>query len=126
VVLENVAGVRNLAGGWERILVRPDARSQVDWASLKTETVCGRVAASWRQNGRVLELEVRIPVGATAEVHVPVEQAADVTAVPGPYAGTPRWLRDLHRGLRPVALHQPLRLLSFGPWRYARLDRLLR
>jgi alpha-L-rhamnosidase len=90
-LLENVAGVRNLAGGWERILVRPDARSQVDWASLKTETVRGRVEASWRQNGRVLQLEVRIPVGATAEVHVPGDQAADVTAVPAPYAGTPRY-----------------------------------
>jgi alpha-L-rhamnosidase len=63
----------------------------VDWASLKTETVRGRVEASWRQNARVLQLEVRIPVGATAEVHVPGDQAADVTAVPAPYAGTPRY-----------------------------------
>ncbi|WP_433021412.1 family 78 glycoside hydrolase catalytic domain [Kribbella sp. CA-294648] len=88
-LLENVAGLRNLANGWERILVRPDARSQVDSASLRTDTVRGRVSVSWRRVGRVFQLEVQVPVGATAEVHVPAEQVCDVTAVPAPYAGEP-------------------------------------
>ncbi|WP_020387701.1 family 78 glycoside hydrolase catalytic domain [Kribbella catacumbae] len=88
-LLENVAGLRNLERGWERILVRPDARSQVASASLRTDTVRGRVAVSWRQIGRVFQLEVQVPVGATAEVHVPSETASDVTAVPAPYVGEP-------------------------------------
>ncbi|MFC0626085.1 family 78 glycoside hydrolase catalytic domain [Kribbella deserti] len=90
-LLENVAGVRNAAGGWQRLVIRPDARSQVTWAALKTDTVRGRVAASWRQTGRVLHLEAQIPVGATAEIHVPAARAADVSVVPAPYAGPPRY-----------------------------------
>ncbi|GAA1583180.1 hypothetical protein GCM10009789_41240 [Kribbella sancticallisti] len=88
-LLENVAGLRNVAAGWERILVRPDGREQVNSASLRTDTVRGRVAVSWRRIGRVFQLEVQVPVGATAEVHVPSAAAGDVTAVPAPYAGEP-------------------------------------
>ncbi|WP_112247673.1 family 78 glycoside hydrolase catalytic domain [Kribbella monticola] len=86
-LLENVAGLRNLANGWERILVRPDARDQVDSASLRMDTVRGRVSVSWRRIGRVFHLEVQVPVGSTATIHVP--SAGDVTAVPAPYAGEP-------------------------------------
>jgi alpha-L-rhamnosidase len=53
--------------------------------------VRGKVSATWRQVGRVLHLEVQVPVGSTAEVHVPSEQQTDVTAVPAPYAGEAVW-----------------------------------
>ncbi|TDO33499.1 alpha-L-rhamnosidase [Kribbella sp. VKM Ac-2527] len=88
-LLENVAGLRNAGNGWQRIVVRPDARDEVDSASLRTDTVRGRVTASWRRVGRVLHLEIQVPVGSTAEVHVPAEALADVSAVPAPYAGVP-------------------------------------
>ncbi|HEY0472927.1 MAG TPA: family 78 glycoside hydrolase catalytic domain [Kribbella sp.] len=88
-LFENVAGLRNLANGWERILVRPDAREQVDSASLRTDTVRGRVAVSWHRVGRVFELDVQVPVGSTASVHVPSAAITDVAAVPAPYAGEP-------------------------------------
>ncbi|MEV8379087.1 family 78 glycoside hydrolase catalytic domain [Kribbella sp. NPDC056861] len=88
-LLENVAGLRNLSGGWERILVRPDARSEVDSAALRTDTVRGRVSVSWRRVGRVFQLEVQVPIGATAEVHVPSETGTDVSVVPAPYAPEP-------------------------------------
>ncbi|ADB31696.1 alpha-L-rhamnosidase [Kribbella flavida DSM 17836] len=88
-LLESVAGLRNVGNGWQRIVVRPDARTGSTSAALRTDTVRGRVAASWRLVGRVLQLEVQVPVGCVAEVHVPSEAAADVTAVPSPYAGEP-------------------------------------
>ncbi|MGC4942041.1 family 78 glycoside hydrolase catalytic domain [Kribbella sp. DT2] len=90
-LLENVTGLRNAGNGWERIVVRPDARADTSQASLRSDTVRGRVSASWRQVGRVLHVEVQVPVGSTAEVHVPSEQPTDVTAVPAPYAGEPVW-----------------------------------
>ena len=46
-------------------------------------------AVSWRRVGRVFQLEVQVPVGSTAEVHVPSAAASDVTAVPAPFAGEP-------------------------------------
>jgi alpha-L-rhamnosidase len=88
-LFENVAGLRNLANGWERILVRPDAREQVDSASLRTDTVRGRVAVSWHRVGRAFELDVQVPVGSTASVHVPSSATTDVAAVPAPCAGEP-------------------------------------
>ncbi|MEV6285076.1 family 78 glycoside hydrolase catalytic domain [Kribbella sp. NPDC051770] len=90
-LLENVAGVRNLGNGWERILVRPDARAGSAQTSLRSDTVRGRVSTAWRQVGRVLHIEIQVPVGSTAEVHLPAEQVTDVTAVPAPYAGEPVW-----------------------------------
>ncbi|WP_432948976.1 family 78 glycoside hydrolase catalytic domain [Kribbella sp. CA-253562] len=88
-LLENVTGLRNAGNGWQRIVVRPDARSGTAQASVRTDTVRGRVSASWRLVGRVLHLEVQVPVGSTAEVHVPAEDQTDVTVVPAPYAAEP-------------------------------------
>ncbi|GAB2660467.1 family 78 glycoside hydrolase catalytic domain [Kribbella swartbergensis] len=84
---ENVAGLRNLEAGWRRIMVRPDARSEVDSATISTDTIRGRVSVSWQRASRVLSLDVQVPVGTTTEVHVPSAAASDVTAVPAPFAG---------------------------------------
>lgn len=73
---ENVAGLRPGDGGYERFVVRPDARVGVSRAATSIETVRGRVAAEWRQTGRALTLTVEVPFGATAEVHVPSEGKA--------------------------------------------------
>lgn len=90
-ILENVAGLRVAGAGCERIVVRPDARAEVDSASIRTETVRGRVSVGWKKRSRVLSLDVVVPVGVTAEVHVPCSGAGDVSAVPGPYAGEPTY-----------------------------------
>ncbi|MGN9777596.1 family 78 glycoside hydrolase catalytic domain [Micromonospora sp. H33] len=80
---ENVAGLRPAANGWERFVVRPDARSAVSSASLGMDTVRGRVSLAWRRADGEFLLTVEVPVGATAEVHVPAERAQDVEASPG-------------------------------------------
>ncbi|MET7281359.1 family 78 glycoside hydrolase catalytic domain [Kribbella sp. NPDC005582] len=86
-ILENVAGLRNAGAGWERIVVRPDARGETTSASIRTETIRGRVSVRWRRVSRVFTLDVQVPVGMTASVHVPSESAADVAAVPQSLAG---------------------------------------
>ncbi|TDD53048.1 hydrolase [Kribbella antibiotica] len=86
-ILENVAGLRNGGTGWERIVVRPDARGETGSASVRTSTIRGQVAVMWRRKSRVFALEVHVPVGVTAEVHVPSESASDVAAVPQSLAG---------------------------------------
>ncbi|MFF0271374.1 family 78 glycoside hydrolase catalytic domain [Kribbella sp. NPDC004536] len=90
-IFENVAGLRVIDAGAERIVVRPDARAEVDSASIRTETIRGRVAVSWKKTGRVLSLDVQVPVGTTAEVYVPSARAADVEAVPRSFAGSPSY-----------------------------------
>ncbi|MEV4261710.1 family 78 glycoside hydrolase catalytic domain [Kribbella sp. NPDC049584] len=90
-IFENVAGLRVVDAGCERIVVRPDARDEVNSASIRTETIRGRVSVSWQRTGRVLSLEVQVPVGTTAEVHVPSAAASDVAAVPQSFAGEPTY-----------------------------------
>jgi len=87
-IFENVAGLRVVDAGAERIVVRPDARDDTDSASIRTETIRGRVSVSWKKSGRVLSLDVQVPVGSTAEIHVPSARASDVDAVPQSFAGT--------------------------------------
>lgn len=79
---EHVAGLRPGANGWERFVVRPDARTAVSSASLTMDTVRGRVAAAWQRVSGTFVLSVEVPVGATAEVHVPAGRERDVTASP--------------------------------------------
>jgi hypothetical protein len=52
---------------------------ELDHARAWTETPRGRAAAAWRRKeGDLVELEVTVPIGARAEVHVPAEDAAQV------------------------------------------------
>lgn len=80
-LLQNVAGLRPLADGWRRFLVRPDARVGLGNAQHALTTVRGEVAAGWQQQGARLTLRVTVPLGCTAEVHVPARAAGDVQAV---------------------------------------------
>ncbi len=89
-LMEHVAGLRTIADGWREIIVRPDARNEVTSASLGVDTVRGRASSSWRRDGRSLRLTVTVPVGSTAEVHVPAESVDDVTAAPSRHVGDVR------------------------------------
>lgn len=78
---ENVAGLRPGDAGYRTFSVRPDARTGVNWARTSIRTVRGEAAVSWSRLGRELRLSVRVPVGSTAEVHVP-GKARDLVAAP--------------------------------------------
>ncbi len=79
---ENVAGLRPGDAGYRRFVVRPDARVGVSWAQTSIRTVRGRAAAGWTLVGTTVRLTVEVPVGATAEVHVPAGPGNAVTAPP--------------------------------------------
>jgi alpha-L-rhamnosidase len=49
------------------------------WVKARVESVRGPVASAWRVEGETLALDVEIPVGATATVHVPAADAGRVT-----------------------------------------------
>jgi alpha-L-rhamnosidase len=76
---EDLAGYRPVAPGFSDIEFRPEIPDAgLDWVKASTDTVRGRVATSWRRDVNGLELEVTVPAGAHATVHVP---AASATAV---------------------------------------------
>ena len=71
-----VAGLAPGAPAYREIVVRPLPGGGLTAASARHETPYGTASVSWaRRDGR-LALEVVVPVGATAEVHVPGEDQA--------------------------------------------------
>ncbi|MFE1800425.1 family 78 glycoside hydrolase catalytic domain [Streptomyces sp. NPDC059517] len=82
---ENVAGLRPGDAGYRTFTVRPDGRTGVDWARTSIRTVRGEASASWSIVDDAIRLAVRVPVGSTAEVHVP---ATTRSAVRAPAAAT--------------------------------------
>lgn len=80
---ENVAGLRPGDDGYRTFTVRPDARTGVSWARTSIRTVRGPASVAWSKVGRDLRLTVKVPVGSSAEVHVPADRKDKVTAPKG-------------------------------------------
>lgn len=58
--------------GYERIRIQPQPARDLQWASGTLETLRGTVASSWRRATDSFHLEVTIPVGSEAEIHLPL------------------------------------------------------
>ncbi len=84
-----LAGIRPAADavGFDRIVIRPNIVGDLTWARGAYESIRGRVACGWRLADGKLELDVVVPVGATATVYVPVRPGSRVTEDGRPVAG---------------------------------------
>ncbi len=78
---EHVAGLRPGDAGYRTFTVRPDA-TRVSWARLEFMSVRGRISVAWTKVDGVLRLTVEVPVGSTADVHVPTQRGFTVVSVP--------------------------------------------
>jgi alpha-L-rhamnosidase len=70
-------GVQPVEAGYRRFIVKPSVIDSLQWVHVRTETVRGRVQSKWERHGKTFTLEVEVPVGAEAEVHVPTSGAGD-------------------------------------------------
>ena len=66
-----VAGLAPAAPGYRELLVRPAVACNLDSASARHRTPYGDAEVSWERSDGRLRLQVVVPVGATATVHVP-------------------------------------------------------
>jgi len=71
-------GVQPAEAGFRRFVVTPPVIDSLQWAQVRIETVRGRVQCRWQRKGTTFILEVEVPVGAEAEVHVPAAGPGDV------------------------------------------------
>ncbi|MCR3751879.1 glycoside hydrolase family 78 protein [Lentzea californiensis] len=78
---EHVAGLRPGDAGYRTFTVRPSATA-LSWARFEFESVRGRISVAWAKVDDVLRLTVEVPVGSTAEVHVPHISGVAVVKVP--------------------------------------------
>jgi alpha-L-rhamnosidase len=70
-LVERVLGVEPLQPGWARFRVAPRAFGALPGASLKLDTVRGRVDVAWQRKGNSVVLDLRVPVNTVAEVRLP-------------------------------------------------------
>ncbi|GID17897.1 alpha-L-rhamnosidase [Paractinoplanes abujensis] len=66
-----VAGLAPAEPGYRRIEVRPLPTGQLNRATARHLTPYGEASVTWTRDGGQLRLDVVVPVGATATVHVP-------------------------------------------------------
>jgi alpha-L-rhamnosidase len=71
-------GVQPAEAGFSRFIVAPAVIDSLEWVRVSVETVRGRVRSQWQRQGKTFALEVEVPVGSEAEVHVPAAEAGDV------------------------------------------------
>jgi alpha-L-rhamnosidase len=77
---EDLAGMRALEPGYKKIEFKPQIPiTGLDQVSASYESVRGTVATRWRRIAKALEVEVTVPVGASAEVYVPAPNPALIT-----------------------------------------------
>lgn len=86
----DVAGIRPLAPGWQRIGVHPALTAWLDHAEADTLTPYGRVAVSWSRERDGLQLDIEVPAGSIAEVRMPATQPAAITESGRPLSASPR------------------------------------
>jgi len=82
-----VAGLAPAAPGYRRLLVYPRPTPELTSAAATHLTPYGKASVSWHRSADHLRLDVHVPVGASAEVHVP-GQEQPVTVGHGDH----RWL----------------------------------
>ncbi len=78
-----VAGLAPAEPGYRRILVAPRPGGGLTRASAAHETPYGRAEVSWVRDGGRLEVDVVVPVGATATVRLPAPDWEETEVGPG-------------------------------------------
>jgi alpha-L-rhamnosidase len=73
-LLTRLTGIEQTADstGFRRLLIDPAVVGDLTSASGSYQSTYGRVSTSWKKDDREYRLDVTVPAGATAEVHVPV------------------------------------------------------
>jgi alpha-L-rhamnosidase len=69
--------------GFERVLLRPHPGESMGWAAGTFHSVQGPIASRWQRDGDTLTLEVSVPPGVTATVHLPTTDPAGARQAEG-------------------------------------------
>jgi len=78
-MFETIGGIKTVEPGFKKVLIRPMPGANLTWAKVRYTSVQGLISTQWKINNKKLTLQVSIPPGVTAEVHVPTSQPSAVT-----------------------------------------------
>ncbi|GAA4259434.1 hypothetical protein GCM10022255_084020 [Dactylosporangium darangshiense] len=77
-----LAGIQPTGPGYASLTVDPRVPAGLQHVAASIDTVRGPVASSWTVTGQQIALDVTVPVGAAATVHVPNFGRGDATVTP--------------------------------------------
>jgi len=78
------------AVGFDRIVIRPQFVDGVDWVDASYRSVRGLVACSWKREKKTITMDVTIPPGTRATIHVPAARIDEVREIaPAGRGGVP-------------------------------------
>ena len=69
---KTIAGVSILEPGWKKIKIKPFPFKDLKYAATKLKTVRGPLHVSWQKSDEDFQLDLLIPVGTSAEIHIPI------------------------------------------------------
>ncbi len=67
----NLAGVKPLKPGYEQVRIKPFIPEDIESVSIRIGSPFGFIGSQWLNHGSCLELNVELPPGTSAEIHIP-------------------------------------------------------
>ncbi len=71
---EYLGGIRPLAPGYSKIMLKPYPIKGLDYVNCSYQSVSGLIKSKWKRNGNGFEWEILIPANTTAEVWLPTAE----------------------------------------------------
>ena len=71
---EYLGGIRPLAPGYSKIMLKPYPINGLDYVNCSYQSVSGLIKSKWKRNGNRFEWEILIPANTTAEVWLPTAE----------------------------------------------------
>jgi alpha-L-rhamnosidase len=76
-------GPRFMTPGFREIQIKPYVPGDLEYSNASIKTVRGIISSGWKKTDNSLNLDVTIPVNATASVSVPVMELKNITITEG-------------------------------------------
>ena len=75
---QNLAGIQDARNGYETVTIRPEIFPELGYVDASVETVRGKLASSWKVENNNLSISVKVPIGTTADILLPVAESGNV------------------------------------------------
>jgi len=75
-----VAGIQAdpAAVGFDKIFIRPQLISEINWVKAWHESIRGKIASEWERDEEAFTLNITIPVNTSALVHLPAKEGTTI------------------------------------------------
>ncbi len=64
--------------GFDKIIIRPQFISDVDWVKAHHNSVYGKIMSAWKRDENSFKLDITVPVNSTAIVYLPAENDSEI------------------------------------------------